>query len=362
MIKLLALNRNRYSLAVVIISLTVAVLIHFPELISLMDSQVVATPFAGIQTVDALSEIVFLFFLLLFIFWLNTAIFHYNRAKVEITWWKLTLTFLLTWLVNNVTSHGFVTLHQHLGLPAIDATIHHYLHPLRDFIISCLVTGSCYIIHLIFKQQHILVENQQLRTEGLRNQYESLKSQLNPHMLFNSLNTLRSLIREAPDKAQEYTQGLSNVLRYTLQSNESKCVPLSQELEFTHSYMFLLKMRYEENLHFDIDIDNQLLSYLLPPMSLQLLIENAVKHNQISNRHPLTITIRTLGDNSITVSNPIIRKLTPYVGTKIGLQNLSRRYELLMHQSIVIDSIHEIFSVKLPMIHSEKYKALNQEP
>lgn len=133
--------------------------------------------------------------------------------------------------------------------------VHHYLHPLRDFIITCIVTGSCYMIHLLRKSQQVLVENQQLRTENLVNQYEALKNQLNPHMLFNSLNTLRSLIRETPDKAQDYLQELSRVLRYTLQENESQSVTLREEMEFVSAYIFLLKMRYEDNLEFDIRID-----------------------------------------------------------------------------------------------------------
>ena len=91
--------------------------------------------------------------------------------------------------------------------------VHHYLHPLRDFIVACLVTSSCCILHLIFKQQLVLIENEQLQAENLRNQYEVLKNQLNPHMLFNSLNTLRSLVRENQDKAQDYIQELSRVLK-----------------------------------------------------------------------------------------------------------------------------------------------------
>ena len=117
--------------------------------------------------------------------------------------------------------------------------VHHYLHPLRDFIITCIVTGSCYMIHLLRKSQQVLVENQQLRTENLVNQYEALKNQLNPHMLFNSLNTLRSLIRETPDKAQDYLQELSRVLRYTLQENESQSVTLRR---MTNGWRLLISL------------------------------------------------------------------------------------------------------------------------
>lgn len=102
--------------------------------------------------------------------------------------------------------------------------VHHYLHPLRDLIIASIVTGTNYIYHLVVKQQRIIVENEELRTESVRHQYESLKNQLNPHMLFNSLNTLLSLIRESPTKAIDYTQELSRVLRYTLQDDDRRSV------------------------------------------------------------------------------------------------------------------------------------------
>ena len=159
------------------------------------------------------------------------------------------------------------------------------------------------IIHLILKQQQMIVENQQLRTESIRNQYEALKNQLNPHMLFNSLNTLQSLIRETPARAVDYTQELSRVLRYTLQSNESRFVTLAEELAFAEAYIFLMKMRYEENLTFDVAVDKQLRDRLLPPMSLQVLIENAIKHNEISNRRPLAVSIRTQGETPVSYTH-----------------------------------------------------------
>ena len=227
--------------------------------------------------------------------------------------------------------------------------VHHYLHPLRDFIITCIVTGSCYMIHLLRKSQQVLVENQQLRTENLVNQYEALKNQLNPHMLFNSLNTLRSLIRETPDKAQDYLQELSRVLRYTLQENESQSVTLREEMEFVSAYIFLLKMRYEDNLEFDIRIDEAAGGRQLPPMSVQLLIENAVKHNEISNRHPLVIRVFTEG-NRLTVSNPVQRKLTASGGLQIGLANLAKRYNLLFKEEIEVREENNTFIVTIPLI------------
>lgn len=343
------INVDKYILAVIVISIMVAFLTHFPELISLFDHSGQDNLFQGMQLVDVASEVFFTFVALLILFALNTRLFGFNRAMARITWKKMILSFIMTWIISNLLGQGFVFLHHHFDIPAIDAMVHHYLHPLRDFIITCIVTGSCYIIHLIRKSQLVLIENQQLRTENLVNQYEALKNQLNPHMLFNSLNTLRSLIRETPDKAQDYLQELSRVLRYTLQENEFQSVTLREEMEFVHAYLFLLKMRYEDNLSFDIRIAEEATFCQLPPMSVQLLVENAVKHNEISNRHPLTIRIYSEGKHLI-VSNPVQRKLTASSGMRIGLSNLAKRYRLLFKKDIEIREDNDVFTVLIPLI------------
>lgn len=298
---------------------------------------------------DVANEILFTFISLLLLFALNTLVFHFNRASANIGWGKIAASFVMTWIVNNLLGQGFVFLHHHFDIPAIDSMVHHYLHPLRDFIMSSIVVGTCYISHLMRKSRLVLLENQQLRTENLVNQYEALKSQLNPHMLFNSLNTLRSLIREEPHKAQDYLQELSRVLRYTLQENENQSVTLKDEMDFVRAYIFLLKMRYEDNLSFDIEVAGEEESRLLPPMSVQLLIENAVKHNEISNRRPLTISIRAIGGR-LTVSNPVQSKLTSSAGTRIGLSNLAKRYRLLFKKEIEVKEENETFMVNIPLI------------
>ena len=100
---------------------------------------------------------------------------------MKITWQKIILSFVLTWILSNFLGQCFVYLHKTFDIPAIDAMVHHYLHPLRDFIMSSLVTSSCYIIYLIRRQQQVIVENEQLKAENIRNQFEVLKNQLNPH-------------------------------------------------------------------------------------------------------------------------------------------------------------------------------------
>lgn len=340
---------DKYVWAVIVISMVVAFLTHFPELISLFDHSGQNNLFPGMRMADVANEIFFTFVSLLILFALNTVIFGFNRASARITWVKMVLSFIMIWMMSNLLGKFFVFLHHHFDIPAIDAMVHHYLHPLRDFIITCLVTGSCYMIHLLRKSQQVLVENQQLRAENLLNQYEALKSQLNPHMLFNSLNTLRSLIRETPDKAQNYLQELSRVLRYTLQENECQSVTLREEMDFVRAYLYLLEMRYEDNLAFDICIGQEAEMRMLPPMSVQLLIENAVKHNEISNRRPLVVHIHAT-DDSLTVSNPIQPKLTASGGTCIGLANLAKRYRLLFKKEIEVREENNTFIVTIPLI------------
>lgn len=342
--------KNRYTLFILIVSISVATLIHFPELVSLFDVFESQTLFPGMRPADVVSEVFFTFISLVILFEVNTLLFHFNQPAVKITWQKMILSLILTWILSSLLGKCFVFFHHTFDIPAIDAMVHLYLHPLRDFIITCTVSGSCYISYLIRRQQEVVIENQQLQAENILNQYEALKNQLNPHMLFNSLNTLRSLVREDQDKAQEYIQELSRVLRYTLQGNDSKSVFLKDEIEFVSAYIFLLKMRFEDNLSFDICIDNKYANYYLPPMAVQMLIENAVKHNEISDRHPLNIRIYTEGEELI-VTNPVQPKLTATIGTGIGLANLAKRYHLLYKREIQI-SENEQFTIRIPLISS----------
>lgn len=344
------IRKDKYLLSTVIISMVVAVLIHFPELVSLFDRFESHSLFPGMRFMDVANEVWFTFLSLLLLFAINTRLFHFNQASIKITGTKILLSFILTWILNNLLGQFFVFLHNTLDIPAIDAMVHHYLHPLRDFIISCLVTSSCYIIYLIRRQQQVSVENEQLQAENIRNQYEVLKNQLNPHMLFNSLNTLQSLVRENQNKAQDYIQELSRVLRYTLQSNDSQSVSLREEMDFASAYIFLLKMRFENNLQFDIQINKYFETCHLPPMAIQVLIENAVKHNEISNRKPLTIHISTDTEGFLAVSNTIQPKWTATPGTGIGLVNLAKRYRLLFKQDIQITEDKE-FTVRIPLIY-----------
>lgn len=331
------------------ISILVAFLMHLPELIALSDPVAGSNLFPDVHWANVSYEIIFTFFSILLLFILNVIIMMPDNKTTVLGWKRVTITFIFTLIVCNLLGKGFVYIHQNLGVPAITAVLHHYLHPLRDTLIACIVTGTCYFEYQNQRSRRVLLENEQLRTENLVNQYEALKSQLNPHMLFNSLNTLYSLIRESPDKAQNYLQELSRVMRYTLHDNLSHTVSLNEEMSFVRSYIYLLQMRYEDNLIFDIDIPTDLLQKQVPPMAVQLLVENAVKHNEISNKNPLTIRIFVEG-NGLCVSNRIQPKLSDSSSTCVGLANLSKRYKLLFGQDITIEDKENNFKVTLPLI------------
>jgi LytS/YehU family sensor histidine kinase len=198
------------------------------------------------------------------------------------------------------------------------------------------------------RKNEVLLENEQLKQENLMNQLSALKNQLNPHFLFNSLNTLSWLINEDKAKSQLYLQKLSQVLRYSLSMQEQSMVSLKDELALMDNYIFLLQMRFGENLKITQQLEGKE-KFRIPPHSLQLLIENAIKHNVISSNSPLKISIEIKPDEkTITVTNTIHAKANS-AGTGIGLVNLSERFRLLVGREIEI-SQEKAFTVILPLI------------
>lgn len=173
------------------------------------------------------------------------------------------------------------------------------------------------------------VENISLQSENLKAQLNQLRQQVNPHFLFNSLSTLRSMVRANDPQSEEYILKLSDVYRQILQKRESAVVTLDEELEFLKAYIYLLKLRHENGLTVEITINNESLSYCLPAFSLQLLLENCIKHNVVSEAHPLNIRIFQPDESVIVVANNYQPKNTSDESFGLGTENLKTRYELL---------------------------------
>ena len=186
-----------------------------------------------------------------------------------------------------------------------------------------------------------------LQKENNTARYTALQNQLNPHFLFNSLNTLIAEIEYDPANAVHFTKNLSNVYRYVLQCQEKPLITLGEELEFMKAYLFLHKVRLGDCIHCDTDIPQDELDRLLPPLTLQLLIENVIKHNSIMPGKPMSIRIGLEGDY-LVVSNPIHpRKSTTSEG--VGLRNLANRCKLLTGKEIGISEKYGVFTVKIPL-------------
>ena len=180
--------------------------------------------------------------------------------------------------------------------------------------------------------------------------FESLKNQLDPHFLFNSLNVLTSLIGENPQQAERFTTKLSKVYRYVLEQRNKDLVPIEEELKFAKTYMELLGMRFEEAVQFNIpdNISNNELKIV--PLSLQLLLENAVKHNVVSTSKPLTINIYEEG-SYLMITNNVNPKEAIGKSTKIGLQNIADRYGLITEKGVKIENNNKTFKVSLPLLY-----------
>jgi sensor histidine kinase YesM len=223
------------------------------------------------------------------------------------------------------------------------------VYTIRDLIISLVILGGIYLIKIVADRQTFLLENERLTRENLQSRYDSLKNQLSPHFLFNSLSALKSLIDENPPKAQNYVDHLSHVLRYSLQGHKKKTVTLSDEIAVVDSYLFLIKMRYDTNISIERHIAPSYYHHRVPALALQTLVENAVKHNVISKRHPLTIRI-FVEKERLVVINTSKEKYSDEQGPGIGLPNLASQYAILGGGDIQISKTAREFRVELPLI------------
>ncbi len=223
-----------------------------------------------------------------------------------------------------------------------------YVNLLKDMFLGVVVGLTTRYLYSNYKREQTIIANQKLMEENIRMRFEALKNQLDPHFLFNSLNTLNGLIGIDDDKARDYVENLSSVFRYTL--NNKHIRTLDEELEYVGSYLSLLKIRYGDNLIVEHKIEPAYKQWLIMPVSIQLLVENAVKHNVISNKSPLRIEIRTTERQSIVVSNPINPKAEKSLGAGVGLANLVDRYAILFKMGIEISDRNGTFCVEVPLI------------
>lgn len=217
------------------------------------------------------------------------------------------------------------------------------------WLVELVVIGLLLSNQILQANQQLQQEAAKLRTENIQAKYTALQNQLNPHFLFNSLNTLIAEIKYNPDNAVCFTRHLSYVYRYVLQCQNKNQVPLGEEVKFIQSYLFLHRVRLGDCLHCDCRISAEYMESQIPSLSLQLLVENVIKHNSISLGKPMTIGIK-VENNYLVVSNPLSPKKKTDAVSGIGLKNLSNRCRLIADTDIIVQKEATDFIVKIPLI------------
>ena len=225
----------------------------------------------------------------------------------------------------------------------------HFFYTILSFGVSAFLHARSFMVEWkkSIKQEST---QQQIVAKTETAKFESLKNQIDPHFLFNSLNVLTSLISENPSQAEKFTTKLSKVYRYVLEQRNKDLIPLTEELTFAKTYMELLGMRFEDAVQFNIPetVSNQELKIV--PLSLQLLLENAVKHNVVSSSKPLIISIYEQ-DDYLVIENNVNPKEAIGKSTKVGLQNIADRYGLITHKSVQIENNNKTFKVRIPLLY-----------
>jgi uncharacterized membrane-anchored protein YhcB (DUF1043 family) len=226
-----------------------------------------------------------------------------------------------------------------------------YWYNILIALLYVVIVAGIYEGLFYFRQwKKTFAEKEALKVEHLQTQLDSLKAQINPHFLFNNLGSLASLIMEDQVQAVRFVNELSSVYRYVLQANDKHLTTLKSELSFIDNYINLLKARFSEGIEWHCQPQSQHLEYMLPPLTLQLLIENAVKHNAILPESPLVITIYTDEADNLVVVNNLQKKTSAIPSSKLGLKNIITKYRLLNQKDVLIKQTDTVFQVIIPLI------------
>ncbi|MBL0012221.1 MAG: histidine kinase [Flavobacterium sp.] len=216
-------------------------------------------------------------------------------------------------------------------------------------IITFIVTLAFHAFYFYKAYNENKVKEQKVIARTANAQFESLKNQIDPHFLFNSLNVLSSLIEENPENAQRFTTSLSKIYRYVLEQKDKELVPLEEELAFAKTYMNLLKMRFENSISYELPENYDFPEAKVVPLSLQLLLENTIKHNVASEQKPLHIKIY-LEDNYLIVENNLQKKEVLQDRRGVGIQNIVDRYAIISERKVLIEEGIEFFKIKIPIL------------
>lgn len=321
---------------------------------------------------------------------MNTALCNvYYYFNIQITWYHALLTILgvtvLTWEGNRLIKpfikkkalagghkFRFLLLFFFAGniiamaaaaitIYAVGTGLYNYnfqqnWNPLKlNLIYATLINLFFHLVNAIFfffrEYQQKWTEAEALRKSREEAQIQLIKSQVNPHFLFNNLNVLSGMVIKNNPEANHFIEEFSKVYRYILTNQQKELVALQSELEVIEPYLFLLQTRFSEGITVNINIPEKYNNWQVVPASLQMLIENAIKHNVVSKHKPLHIDIHTNGNETLVVKNNLQPRLQPEASTKTGLQNIRKRYELISGRNVIVNNNGKEFEVVLPLLH-----------
>ncbi len=279
-----------------------------------------------------------------------------DYTDVKTMWRRFFATFPLA----TIYSVGFVVVLPGLGCMWFNHMPFDLLEPsLKLFsvfaflLMNLMHTGNA-VYYYMAKWKDSMVEAERFKKMSVESQFEALRTQVNPHFLFNSLNTLATLMQSNTEVASEFVHRLSSVYRYMISHQDDELVDLQEEIEFANSYLFLLKTRFADSISININVPEQYsCCSMIPPVTLQMLIENAIKHNVVANKKPLKIEIFIEDGEFLVVRNNLQRKMYTQPSTRIGLNNIERRYQFLSSREILVSDSGDYFTVKLPLLFSE---------
>ncbi|GAB3261431.1 hypothetical protein GCM10027347_26460 [Larkinella harenae] len=275
-----------------------------------------------------------------------------KRIFMELSW------FVLATIIQRVTVTYIYDVTQFWGYPLPGST--YWVTTLVSFLFTLPIAAIYEGQHLYRQWWTTYYEAEQLKKENLQSQLDSLKAQINPHFLFNSLSTLSSLVSEDTQLAERFIEELASVYRYVLQTNEQPLTTLDNELHFIRAYFNLLQMRFGRSVELDVTVDERLYGFLLPPLTLQLLVENAVKHNVALPNRPLLIQIYSDNANNLFVINSLRKKPNTIPSNQTGLANIIAKYKLLKQPAVEIRQTDDCFQVMIPLIQVTQYDYSNR--
>ncbi len=307
----------------------------------------------------SLSILVLTFFQLELFLWIGYLFFYGVKPDVpgivKSTLMRFVLFYLSVMVIAVIVFLGLFTYHFSRTGAGFSEFIPSLIHSdFKSFLTAAGIGFAIGALFFFYSQWTEAVKNmKKLREEKLIFQYETLKSQVNPHFLFNSLNTLSSLVRKDVDLSEEFILKLSSVYRYVLENQDKDLVPVTSELAFVKDFFALQKIRDQEKIELRIDSNGDGSEKIIP-VSVQMLVENALKHNAASRNEPLRITIHYEGLDKMVVRNNLQEKTQLTSGSKIGLKNLDERCKLILDRGIEMMKTENEFIVKLPLKQAEK--------